>query len=258
MSIHERHVTPATASPEDLADIALGEGDVARARDILHRAITETYTHGSKPELFHHLSLKAVMLPMYDLVYHPPTADHFEEASKVYGWIGQLLEHEIEILPQQINGYRAYTVGNISELVIAALSTRNVTPDSRYVPIPAKKRDNIAAHEPVDFQLAPVYGNLGFSRPFQVKTLVTEVHWAGYKNSVVRLVGLNEFDPLYHAPYAHDSLAQTILRELRRESTVEDSTRLETAVSRLHAVLGITSEEGYTSSGRDSSPGFAN
>ncbi|HMI09756.1 MAG TPA: hypothetical protein VK497_05180 [Candidatus Saccharimonadales bacterium] len=89
--IQRRALLPESVSA---ADEALFNGRPDIARTAIIDAIHENYTHD--PRAYHHLALKTVALPLYELIYIRPAAERIKAAREnVYTHTVGLIESEL-------------------------------------------------------------------------------------------------------------------------------------------------------------------
>lgn len=241
--MHDRLVTPLfPSSLEAVADEALLKGNQNLARIALFSSIKRDYTHN--PESYHHVALKSVALPFYDLADHGATAGRLEEATAVYGWTGSLIENELLEMQRPTENPKALRqrIGRVSELVIFGLLAREFNRDHAHVPLPATRESNKSAEQGTDFLYYPVSGATTGPTRLQVKTLLKNTDYESYPDDIV-LVGLNQIDPHYGMPNHSESLANRIVRELNGTATGDDKEILSRATLRLHGIISAEDTE---------------
>lgn len=230
--------TPLTyQNAEARADAAILSGDSVAANDILLHGIQHNYTHA--PNHYHHMALKNIALPFYNILRQPEVEAAKDACYDVYGWVGNLLENELEYLKNYRSKNSQETsdcIGRISELTVFSLPARDYTTESNFVFVPASQSDDKNHHYGTDFYCIPLHGGPSDHYSVQVKTALNDAHRAHYSESI-SLIGLNQLSPHYNKPEHDDSLASCMLRELAGTATAEDIATLNTATDTMYNLI---------------------
>lgn len=219
------------------ADKAIQRGERDQAKKALHEGVQATYTHA--PADYHHFAIKAVALPFYDLIYKGASDERLDEAYSVYGWIGNLIDSELENRRHYGNLHgTAYgqSLGRISELVVFGLLARDFTDAASLVPLPASRADDIDKQGGTDFYIAAV-GRPETVVHVQVKNNIKASDYDRYASRGIRLIGLSAIDPLFNRPSRPNSLASRITRELAGQGSANDSEQLDAATDKMYQIL---------------------
>lgn len=238
---------PPSSEYEAVADMALLQGNLPEAQGWLHEGIKDSYT--SDPDAYHHLALKAICLPFYDLVQNGVSPSRLEEAENVWGWIGELMERQLEELSDELlrqrieahqpeksasENYTGYHYGRLSEQIILGLLARDMSEENGYVPLPTSRLDDI---DGIDITLVPFLDQDEPSLDIQVKTKLTEADILKYSATQTALIGLSQLDPHYSRPHDERSLISRFIRELQGTASDHDIEALNGATRRMYEIF---------------------
>jgi hypothetical protein len=207
--MHEKFRDTPFYDPEEGADKALKLGDFADAKDYLEDLL-QTFPH---PDKYHHAMLKHTALPLYEMAYGitPQQCEAvYKEANTAYGLIGELLQEELSTFSSSFHS----EVGRISELTFFALNLRRLFSDeTSAVMLPTPAADD---KKGIDFYMSPVgTKRVTDGHAYQIKTQAPREVRKQYENSRITLISMNDIDQYAAKPDHPESLARTILRELR-------------------------------------------
>lgn len=232
---------------EENADEALLQGDICLAESILREGIAATYL--SDPETYHHLAIKAISLPYYDMLTNGENEERRSEADNVWGWTGDLIQRQLEelndgLLRQSIEARREVKSGSeedvgkhfgrLSELLIFGLLARDLDHSNGWVPLISSRQVD---REGIDISIYPVVETEGLPLHIQVKTKIKEEDRDRYAGDPTFLIGLDQIDQLYTRPYDPRSLASRFVSELQGTASARDIRGLDHATKRMYEIF---------------------
>jgi hypothetical protein len=220
---------------EQEIDAALFSNDL-KGVDIMLRDSILRAKRESDHKAYHHLSFKNAALPFYRLRSEGYTPENMRGAVQVYSNIGELLKQRLEAARQAITVNEIKRLrGEISELVVYGIPTRDFTEESQHAPLPTRAVDDMAGLAGTDFIITPLYNSGSPEEWVQTKTFLTE---DTIYHPYVSLIGLNQLDPDYFSEqWLEESLASSMLRELKGTASTEDSEVIEWAANEFYRLL---------------------
>lgn len=233
----EENRPPRFSSSEARIDDSIQRGNFSLAKE------SEVENKNSIDEL-HKLRLKHIALPLYELVFHGPSEERIGAGMEVYAEAAALLRDELDYYLTTPEGEeRERSKGRLTEQAIFCLVARDLQQEGpTVILVPTSQRIDNDGRAAADFHLVGIKEDEAHVYPLQVKTYLSSEETERYDTSLVNLIGLNQLNAHSGRPQHHNSLANTLLREINGTASASDSELLDQATIKLYESIIVETD----------------